>query len=197
MNVMYLNVYGLYVYKKKAKENYLNKTQKRKHRFVLYLPPSVGHCLQWKEIDNCSSPSSLSNGMGSSEKAFVLRLSWKVSPDALNCATKLKCFAFRFEDCVLLRMKYFCNGNVWSGVISFSEHTYQALCCVSEFSGFGLTLIFRIIWQLWMKSFQESSFKGIPLMIRENNRLEMFWRCLEVQRCFKLIYRRVFWKCAK
>lgn len=126
MNVMYLNVYGLYVYKKKAKENYLNKTQKRKHRLVLYPPASVGHCLQWKEIDNCSSPSMLSNGMGSSEKAFVLCSLWKNSPDALrvwqSCATKLNCFAFRFEDCVLRWLKYFCNGNVWSDVISFSEH---------------------------------------------------------------------------
>lgn len=45
MNVMYLNVYGLYVYKKKER-NYLNKTQKRKHRLVLYSPASVSHCLE-------------------------------------------------------------------------------------------------------------------------------------------------------
>lgn len=55
--------------------------KRRKENIVSYCIPSVGYCWGWKEIDNCSSSSVFSNGMGSSEKSFcslfvVKRLPW-------------------------------------------------------------------------------------------------------------------------
>lgn len=129
MNVMYLNVYGLYVCCiQRDKWNYLNKTEKKTLSSGI---PSVRMAIVWNE-KKLTTVHLLSNGMGSSRERLCSLFVAKILPGCLENVAKLrhKPELLRFLSFEIL---CFACGNIsvmetCGRINTFPEHMVQWFC---------------------------------------------------------------------